>query len=440
MAPKSIVLFGAGPWPLEPGAAVTGPAIRARQFAEPLIAAGHRVRLVLLEAEARAGIAVAGAAGACAVPPERILDAAHTAGALERGADAVFGVGSVMPAAAAAALAEHLGLPCWVDFFGDPLAELHALQSSPGAPFDVPRRDQVWRLMRAGLARGDAFSTVSGPQRLALIAQLGLLGRLGADPGAAARVASIPCAVPDAWTEWAPAPPFPRALAQRGVAPEAPLVVFGGSWNVWLDPEATGSLLRRSLERDPQLVAVLAGIPTGDAGERVRGALLAAVGGQDRLVDLGTPASGVEEAVLAHAGASVLIDREVPEAYLGSRNRLLAQVRWGVRPVVSTLAEVERELVAADLAADATGQDAVAAVVRAARRDAGARDSDRRRGLAWLAGVAFTATMEPALRWLDAGAPRWPAPPASGLVDWWRSAEPATAGESLLERIKRRLR
>ncbi|MCC5877038.1 MAG: hypothetical protein JJU11_12530 [Candidatus Sumerlaeia bacterium] len=270
-----ICLVGTGPWPLEDGAIITGPGIRLRQFLEPLVAGRHDVVALLLEGERRHGVPIGIAHAAEAFSPEEILDPARLASEMDLSfTDVVMGVGSLMPATAAARLAHHLDVPCWIDFFGDPIAELHAAQLRQGGTPDNAARDHIWKLMREALLAGDAFSTVSEPQRHALMGQLGLLGRFGNNWTVCKRLHEIPCGVPDHWTTPGGLPDFPVILRDKGLNERTRYVFFGGSWNVWLDEKTMARALHTALSDDPELHFVCCGIPTGPAGDQIRTNLL----------------------------------------------------------------------------------------------------------------------------------------------------------------------
>lgn len=424
-APAPIVLFGFA----EPaGAAPTGPSIRLRQFRTAL-AAGADARAALLPCADRHDTAPADAV----LDPEAFCDPGAVAAALrvERAA-AVVSAGSLMPAAAAVRFAQRIGAPVWVDLFGDPLAELHAeLHRAPSVTGDAAvRRDHVWRLMREALVGGDAFSVVSGPQRHALVGQLALLGRIGGDAGALARISTIPCGVPEEWTAApAAAPPWPESLAAQGLEPGARYLLIAGSWNPWLDEHLLGAIAARALESDGALHLVVAGIPTSPLSQDIRrGALEAPMRvAAARVLEVPPPRGAEEDALFHHAAASLLADRDVAESLLGSRNRLLAFVRWGARPATTTRAEVCRELVAAGLADaidPARPEDATAPLLAATRRTRAERDAAAEAGRAWLRGVAFRETTRPLARWL-ARPESWPEPPQRGLVDRWAATDPA---------------
>lgn len=426
-----ICLIGTGPWPLEEGAVITGPGIRTRQFLEPLHAARHEIVCVLLEPERRHRVPIEGALQAEAFPPEDILDPERLVAELDLSfTDVVMGVGSLMPAAAAARLARHRGVPCWIDFFGDPLAELHAAQLRQGGRPDVAVRDHIWKLTREALLAGDAFSTVSGPQRHALLGQLGLLGRFGSHWPVCQHLHEVPCGVPDSWTDPAPLPEFPLILRDKGFTEKMRYVFFGGSWNVWLDEETMAKALRQAMEEAADLHFVCCGIPTGPAGEQVRANLMRGLGdlvSSGRVVEIAPRHLEEESALLAWAGACLSLDRPIPEAELGSRNRLLAMVRWGARPVVSLEAGLETVLVAEGLAAgimEGNWQRAGKEILAGCARSRENREEDRRAGMEWLRTVTFSRTLEPVVQWLARGAPEWPPVEVEGLVDRWAHLPP----------------
>ena len=428
-----ICVIGTGPWPLEEKAVITGPGIRTRQFIEPLRKGKHDVVAILLEGERRHRVPIAEAIAAEAFPPEEILEPARLASEVDLSfVGAVFGVGSLMPATAAARLAAHLSVPCWIDFFGDPIAELHAAQLRQGGTPDFAARDHIWKLMREALLAGDAFSTVSAPQRHALMGQLGLLGRFGNNWSVCQRLHEIPCGVPASWTERVPLPDFPVILRDHGLNERSRYVFFGGSWNVWLDEKTMAQALHSALEEDGELRFVCCGIPTGPAGEQVKQNLLRPLADMapGRVIDIPPQHLDSESSLLAWAGSCLSLDRPIPEAELGSRNRLLAMVRWGARPVISLEAGLETILAAEGLASgivEGNWQRAAKEILAGCARSRDQREEDRLAGIEWLRTVSFSRTMEPALEWLSRGAPRWDAIEGEGLVDRWARfpADPA---------------
>jgi hypothetical protein len=440
-----VCVVGSGPWPLEKGAVVTGPSIRLRQFVEPLTEGRHDVGVVMLEGARRRRVDIPRTLFAEAFDPEEILQPERLAAETDLSfIGAVFGVGSLMPAVAAVRLAAHVGVPCWVDIFGDPLSELHAAQLRQGGEIDGVARDHIWKLYREILLRGDMFSTVSMPQRHALMGQLGLLGRFANHWDVCDRLHEIPIGVPEEWAELVARPPFPGVLREHGLNEKSRYIFFGGSWNVWLDEVAMGRAIAAALAEDPQLFFVCCGIPTGPAGEQVRQTLFQELGAARlaaRVVELVPQHLEAESALLAWAGACISLDRSIPESELGGRNRLLPMVRWGARPVVSMKTGTETVLVAAGLAAgifEGQWERAARELLAACHRSADRREEDRRAGVEWLRSATFSRTLEPVLTWIAAGAPRWPPSPCDGMVDRW-AAFPADP-ERLFEKDNKKRR
>ncbi len=418
-----IALFGSGPWPLEPDAQVTGPSIRLRQFAQPLIAAGHEVHVVLLEEGFRADVPIDGASSATALTVAMEDPVSVLAQVPLHDCECVIGVGSLLPVVAAVRLAKHLDVSCHADFFGDPLAELHALQTAPEEPMDAEARDHIWKLYREALIGADHWSTVSSPEKHALIGQLGLLGQFGQHPDFAHLISPVPCAVPESWLDKPIRPAFPEYLKELGLESGTPWVLFSGSWNAWLDIDAIADTVALAMEANSELYFVIKGIPTHDAGARLQHQLLETLGSFSKRIIVVAPEVDLPEAhLLAHAPASICLDRDIPESWLGDRNRLLAQIRWGVRPVVSRHAEVCRKLHRADLADAVKANDPTAALsvlLSAATRSREDREKATESAREWLKSYTFSKTLKPVLEWVGAAAPRRTAPNYGGQLDQW---------------------
>lgn len=420
-----LLIVGSGPYPLEPGAAVTGPSIRLRQFAEPLRGEGHDVSLLMLEEERRDFVEIPGFESVTALPPDQILDPRGVLSSLKNTEyTAVFGVGSLMPAVAACRIAGELNIPVWADFFGDPLAELNAAQCRHEKP-DIAQRDHVWKLYREALLAADVFSTVSTPQTAGLQGQLGLLGRFHREIDWPRLIHSIPCGVPESWCEEPPLPPFPEVLKDAEIHPGDPFLFFGGTWNVWLDEESMGDAFRIALERKPTLRLVIAGLPMIFGGDRIRANMLSRLETvRDRVIELPAPKKRQEDALLAHAAACLLMDRELPETIFGSRNRLLSMVRWGATPVVTPISELERQMTSAGLALPTppkTPEDAAERLLSLTEASPEPRESRRIKALHWLRQFTFCETLQPVLLWLAEEPRRLPTSEFDGLLDRWAS-------------------
>lgn len=421
----NLLVLGVGPYPTEKGVPVSGPTIRLRQFVEPLAAAGHEVAVVMLEPRVREAVAIKHLARAAALTPREILEPHRVLRAVDTPPiDAIFGVGSMMPVAAAARLAVHIQKPLWVDYFGDPLAEFHAAVTRPGVKFDIVLRDHIWKFVREGLNSGDMFSAVSDRQRDAVLGQLHLLGRASEDPSPHRRVVTIPCGVPVAWTHDPFEPAFPDALVEEGLDPDTPYIFIGGNWTPWLDEAMMGEVLARVLAAEPNCDLVIRAGTTDPLAQAIRQSFFAALGENapaGRVHEL-DPARCGEAELLAYASATLLIDRDIPESHLGSRNRLLSFVRWGLHPVVSARSEIARDLIAAGLAL-APAEDtagAYAALLRQSLHDRAGRFIElQRRGLAFLRGLTFESTIRPAAEWAALPEKWGRSPEDPSLVERW---------------------
>ena len=417
-----LLVFGIGPYPLEAKAPISGPTIRLRQFVEPLVEAGHEVHVAMLEPKGRRSVDLPNVARAAAFAPEQICQPSEVLRGLGNAKyDAALGVGSMMPVAAGTRAAREARCPAWVDLFGDPLAEWHADVCRPGRR-DYVARDQVWKFLREALLAGDAFSAVSDHQSDAVIGQLTVLGRFSAPGALHKRVSTIPCGVPREWAIRQSSPGYPAVLRERGATSGRPYVFVGGSWTPWLAEEAMGRGLRRLLEVNKAVrIVVRGGVAEGPAAE-IAQRFFDSLGQEhnQRVIRL-EPGEGSEASILAHAGTALLLDRDIPESYLGSRNRLLSWARWGIRPVVSPRSMVARELVTEGLAAgvDPDNPEEIAGELS---HSLGATVLDRnrlaRQGQSWLGAYTFHETLRPVLAWAEQP-DRFPPDEGDGLLPRW---------------------
>lgn len=450
----NLVIVGCGPMPCERRFAVMAPGARTWQMLQTcvrgLAAAGHtspEVTVLGLEQEPRAQGAFpfevvvplddSPSGPICNVryvpltyEPFMALAGGDAAGSpLPDRVDAIVGTASSQPCATAAALAARLGVPLWVDFFGDPFAEIQTkAELSPDAREENDTRmHHVWKLHLAALLRGDAFSALSRRQRHAVIGQLGAAGRLNRHTAGTDLVAAIPFALfpPDV-------PPAPDS----GRLPGGDFtVMWCGSFNTWMDVDALVGGLAGAVERNPRIRLLVVGgaIPNyhGDGfaqfQEGVRDAGIA------HAVDIvGWQPLGEIRRLSARCCAGLNVDRPSYEALLGSRTRIVQFVAAGL-PVISTVAtELSEELRDAGLLLPFQLGDAASltdALLNAATRQTELAETGRR-------GPAFVLDQYGGER-AGAALAAWVAQPrfapdkdaegnnAEGnpLVDFWRGAE-----------------
>ena len=353
-------------------------------------------------------------------------------GALPDEVDAVVGTASAQPCATAAALATRLGVPLWVDFFGDPFAEIQTkAELSPEARGENDTRTHhVWKLHLASLLRGDAFSALSRRQRHAVIGQLGAAGRLNRHTAGTDLVAAIPFAL---------FPPDVPPGTDGGRLPGGDFTaMWCGSFNTWMDVDALVGGIAGAVTRNPRVRLMVVGgaIPNyhgdgfGQFQEGIRDAGIA------HAVDIvGWQPLGEMRRLYERCCVGLNVDRYSYEALLGSRTRIVQFVAAGL-PVISTVVtELSEELRDAGLLLPFQLGDA--ASLTGALLDAAGRQSElaenARRGREFVlehyggadAGSALAA-------WV--AAPRFaPDKDAEGrnagenpLVEFWRGAEGTT--------------
>lgn len=349
-----IVLLGVGPLPCEPTAAVLAPGARTWQLARTVSAAlenteGARLTVVCLVDETKPPFfARVGTMGATIFPLgyEDFValeqSQKHVGSFPTEPIKAVVGCASVQPCATAALLAQRLKVPCFEDLFGDPLSEIQSAAPGDGKlhPDHETHLLHGWRLLTAALLGGDRFSTLSGPQRLALIGQLGMSGRLNQQTACNELVESIPFGLwPD---DIPPYTPLPSTSSFR--------VLWSGSFNSWTDPKTLAAGICQALQEEPSLeIQVLGGAiakyhEQGYADFRAGLDLGQAPMDRVHLLDW-QPFSRMAQAYAeCHAGLS--LDRWSYEAVLGSRTRIVHLLAAG-RPVISTaLSELTRDMAA----------------------------------------------------------------------------------------------
>lgn len=287
-------------------------AARTSRFLSALEEAGHEA----------VAVSAAGPAGA-----SRIRDM------LDRGGfDSVTAI-SPYPAESAAHAVRRC--PLWIDINGS-----HTSEVARASDDIVTRRMHAVRissLESALLAAGDAFSTPTSRQRLAVLGELLLAGRIRAPALKAPPVHAIPhCAMP-------------RTSGPRRRGPGSPerfSVVSTGSFNTWFDHVTLFRALDEAMQADRRISFTATGGPIPHSG-----------GGWDefsRLVASSPMASrcrlagwldgaGLGE-VLDGASAAVFADLPGLETELGARTRVLDWIARGIPVICTAGSEVAAEV------------------------------------------------------------------------------------------------
>ncbi len=439
---RRVLVLGWAPLPFENARMNYAPGARAWQLARPLAAAGHAVCLGL----ARIPGAYDGDPPAVAeLCRDGILiyllgrDLFSSGDALDRlvasfAPDVVVGATAVPSRRAAEVAGER---PLWVDFFGDPMAEA---QAKAAVHPDGDHLTAYWRLTADLLERGDAFSAVSERQRLALIGQLGLAGRLNRATCGHQLVHTVPlCAgAADRVSDAVP----PEELDDGDF-----VVLWSGGYNTWCDVETLFRALERAMEQNGAIRFVSTG--GGIEGQDVTtyGRFRELVAGSrfgDRFHLKGRLPERRAAGYLARADLGVVTEKPIAERLLGGSARLLGWMSAGLPFVCARLSEVSVEAEGSGLGTTYPPGDAEALAERILAAAGRGRRPRRRPGAELLDGLTAEATTRPLVAWVAEGgrAPdhgqRWRRFLDPEAVERVASAEQLAAAEARAEKFERR--
>jgi glycosyltransferase involved in cell wall biosynthesis len=344
------------PLPIEPTKKIYGTAIRTWQMAKPLIDDGHELFLVcyslegegsgdkrIRKSEPRKMRSANNEFMQLALDKESFENHVGLKGSVETFApDAVLGV-TFFPSYVAAFLAGER--PFWADLFGHVMGEAQAKARSSR---DDSSLFHFWNQERKVISRADVFSSVSERQRFALIGELGTIGRLNSSTAGYEFVHPIPCGA-DFDTSSDPAPRKPVDLdLKTGDF----LVLWSGTYNTWVDEETLFNGLEAAMRSDPGLVFVSTGGGVSELGddtyqrflERVRSSPY-----QDRFRMLGWLDREELLWLYNNCHLGINMDKAIYEVELGSKNRIIEWLKYGL-PVLSTnVCELTDELASKEL-------------------------------------------------------------------------------------------
>jgi glycosyltransferase involved in cell wall biosynthesis len=335
-----ILVSGICPLPFENTARSFAPGVRTWQFAKPLVDAGHDVRIVARRIpasymESRPRLHTFEAEGVQVATQE------WTAGdnlELLRGVVREFAPEGIVGATVHGswdACRLNPETPIWADQFGHAMAEA---QAKALVANDNRHLSRFWEMVRSVLTRGDVFSAVSNPQRFATIGELGALGRLTRETAGYELVHTIPCGLD-------PSPLEHDEIVLRGIhVPEdAFVVLWSGSFNVWMDVDTLFTGLEAAMMRCPRIYFV--GTGGGVEGhdevtfDRFR-QMVAKSEHRDRYVLRGWLPKHEVGNYYFEADVGISVDRPLYEGLLGSKNRILDWMRAGLPALAGELAEI----------------------------------------------------------------------------------------------------
>ena len=235
--------------------------------------------------------------------------------------------------------------PFWCDLNGHPMAERqglsHRYDSDEGL---APQWDDIL----PALLRADRFSTCSGPQRLALIGELGATGRLNRHTDGYDLVTSLPVAYARSGEQR----PDSSPLRGKVVPDDAFVVLWAGGYNTWADADTLRQGLETAMLANPRIHFVSTGGAIDGHDDRTFAEFRQALEDSeiaDRCHFAGwVPASDLDD-WYALADVAILCDRPTLEGELGSRNRVLDWLIAGIPALCTDLCELTHEFAAQGL-------------------------------------------------------------------------------------------
>jgi glycosyltransferase involved in cell wall biosynthesis len=340
-----VLVVGHAPLPIENAQRNYAPGNRTWQFIAPLLAGGHDVCLIAF----RLPNAYPDNQPDQHTQPqdhfhyhnlaaERMADTEYLRQIMRDFApDCVLGVTTL-----ASSIAARLNpaVPLWADLYGSIMAEA---QMKASVFADNHYLHYFYALEHDNLYRADKFSTVSETQRLALIGELGLAGRLNNWTTGYEFIHTIPAG--------GDATPFQHDnKVIRGVlAGEDDFVVlYSGGYNTWTDGATLFAGLEQAMAQNEKLVFVSTGGAIEGHDEYTYAAfcdLIAASAYRERFHLCGWVDYDVLHNYYLESDVAILADKLCYEAELGSRTRILDWLRAGLPAVVNPLAEICQHIV-----------------------------------------------------------------------------------------------
>ncbi len=403
-----IVVFGLGPMRFEQSTRLFALALRTWHFASCLARAGHDVLLLSIRGHAyegwpsekktlveRDGVTVWSISEhLCHERPDWIRRRIA-----RFKPDCVVGVNRDPASMAVNFIGQ---LPFWADVNGDPMAEAQAKARTLGHDDNIAE----WhRKFLPVLLRADHFSTCSRAQRLALIGQLGLVGRLTGGNDGTELVTAVPNSIDDEELE------LYGRIRRKQRKPGDPFVLLSsGGFNTWIDPVVMFDAIERSMKSCPTLSFVSTGgaIPGHHVDAYAQFQELVRKSRYRKRFELAgwvqtTELFGYYEA----ANAALLVDRFTYEGVLGARTRMLDWLAAGLPIVCTRLSEISEDLERRGIALSAEPGDARAlsdAIVELVEDPAGAERRGRRGRRHAETTLRAASQLEPLMAWAKAPA------------------------------------
>ncbi|MCX6576986.1 MAG: glycosyltransferase [Candidatus Aminicenantes bacterium] len=246
--------------------------------------------------------------------------------------DCIVGAGTV-PSSYAARI--RTDKPMWADLFGSLLAEAQA----KAAVYDDDFYPAFWRRLEImTLKRADIFSTVSIPQKYAVIGELGLLGRLNKHTLNYDFVRVIPICLDDE--------PFSHSkivLRNKLVHEDDFVILWCGGYNTWTDVETLFDGLVKAMAKNRKIKFVSTGGAIERHDEMTFSRFINKVKQSrfsEKFIFSGwIPTQDVGNYYL-ESDVGINVDRFSYEALLGARNRLNEMMKASLPIITTKIAEI----------------------------------------------------------------------------------------------------
>jgi glycosyltransferase involved in cell wall biosynthesis len=353
---KKVALIGAGPLPVYAGQASMGPGIRTWQFASSLARDGHRLLLITFEFAVGKGwdyekprysedLESIGKIEHISFPEpdaedyEKLISKIRTK-IEDWKPDCIVSAGTFFTARVAASL--DLSHPLWIDFFGHSMSEIQA---------KVNRSDReeaeffkfLYMAQLRSLRRGDRFSALSHPQKMAAIGELSLAGRLNPDNLGVDLVSVIPCG----FDGDKPVEHRKNVLRNVKVSPEDFVVLWTGGFNSWVDDETLFEGLLQAMSREETIRWV--GLGGGIGGHFQKGyqefrSKAESSGYRDRFLFLEWIPTDQVPDYYFESDIGINVDLPIYEALLGGRNRIVGWMAAGLPVLTTEITEISRQI------------------------------------------------------------------------------------------------
>lgn len=228
-------------------------------------------------------------------------------------------------------------IPFWADLNGWVMAEA---QSQAFVDKDNAYLQVLWNREKLIAKKADRFSTVSTPQKHALLGELATIGRLNWQTEGWNFVDVVPNAN-QLGTEKT------KSSFISNVPKNAFTILFSGSYNTWLDWEMLFKGVEDAMKKDHQIYFV----STGGKGEifekfhkKTQQSKL-----KDKFIFLGWLEKKDLISCYKQVSVAINVDRDNTETKFGARNRINEWLEYEV-PVISTIGtEITKELAAHNL-------------------------------------------------------------------------------------------